>query len=286
MASTKVAITHDLPPQMTARDAPLSSASPAERRRLPDAFRAISALILREMSTRYGRTPGGYVWALLEPMGMILILGFAWSLVANSPTLGTSFLLFKATGFLVLQMFQVNANQVGRAMKFSRPLLFYPQVTWLDAVLARFLLNTLVVTLVTALILTGIIIYDDIGSVLDFPRILQAMALAAAMGLSVGMLNCYLFERIPVWEQVWTIATRPLFLISGVIFIYEDLPQTAQNVLWYNPILHLTGIMRDGFYPLYHPNYISDLYIWMWIGFPMLTGLLLLRQYHRDLLNM
>lgn len=271
---------------MTAHHTPLSSAPSTDRRRIPDAFRAISALILREMSTRYGRTPGGYIWAFLEPVGMIIILGFAWSLVAKSPTLGTSFLLFKATGFMVLQMFLVNANQVGRAMKFSRPLLFYPRVTWLDAILARFILNTLVVTLVTAIILTGIIIYDDIGSVLDFPRIMQAMALAAAMGLSMGVLNCYLFQRIPVWEQVWSITTRPLFLISGVIFVYEDLPQMAQNVLWYNPILHLSGIMRDGFYPLYHPNYISDLFIWMWIGFPILAGLLLLRQFHRDLLNM
>lgn len=265
---------------------PATPGAPGARRWVPEALRAISALILREMSTRYGRTPGGYIWAVLEPIGMIMILGFVWSMVAQSPTLGTSFFLFKATGFMVLQMFQINANQVGRAMTFSRPLLFYPRVTWLDAILARFILNTLVVTLVTVIILTGIMVFEDIRSVLDFPRILLAMVLAAAMGLSVGMLNCYMFQRIPVWEQVWSIATRPLFLISGVIFIYEDLPQMGQSVLWYNPILHLTGIMRDGFYPLYHPAYISGIYIGAWIGFPMLAGLLLLRQYHRDLLNM
>lgn len=252
---------------------------------MPDTLRAISALVLREMSTRYGRTPGGYVWALLEPLGMIFILGFAWSLLAEAPTLGTSFLLFKATGFMVLQMFQVNANQVGRAMKFSRALLFYPRVTWLDAVLARFVLNTLVITLVSAIIFTGILTYEGIRTVLDFVQIFTAMALAALMGLSVGMLNCYLFQRIPVWEQVWAIGTRPLFLISGVIFIYEDLPQLGQSVLWYNPILHLSGIMRDGFYPLYHPVYVSYLYLGAWIGFPMIAGLLLLRQFHRDLLN-
>ncbi|MCC5956800.1 MAG: hypothetical protein JJU07_11910, partial [Natronohydrobacter sp.] len=44
-------------------------------------FRSISALMLREMATRYGRTPGGYLWAVVEPLGMILILGYAWSLL-------------------------------------------------------------------------------------------------------------------------------------------------------------------------------------------------------------
>ena len=36
--------------------------------------RTILALMLREMSARYGRSPGGYLWALLEPLGAILIL--------------------------------------------------------------------------------------------------------------------------------------------------------------------------------------------------------------------
>ncbi|RUS64836.1 sugar ABC transporter permease [Pseudorhodobacter sp. E13] len=261
-------------------------AAPAPKSRIPEALRSITALVLREMSTRYGRTPGGYVWALLEPMGMILLLSFAWSLLAKAPTLGTSFLLFKATGFLVLQMVMVNAKQVGGAMLFSRPLLFYPRVTWLDAILARFILNTLVVGLVAAIILTGIMLYEDVNTVLNFPRILLAMVLAALLGLSVGILNCYLFQRIPVWQQIWGVATRPMFLISGVIFVYEDLPQMGKQVLWYNPVLHLTGIMRDGFYPLYHPTYISGVYLGLWIALPMLLGLLLLRQFHRDLLNM
>ena len=249
------------------------------------AVRSIAALILREMGARYGRTPGGYVWALLEPLGMILILGFAWSLLARSPSLGTSFFLFKGTGMLILHMFTTLGNQVGRAMLFSKALLFYPRMTWMDAILARFLLNTLVTTAVTAIILTGIMIYEDIRSVLGWGQIAQAMVLTALVGLGVGCLNCYLFQRFPVWQTIWAIVTRPLFLISGVIIVYEDLPQLAQQVLWYNPILHLTGIMRDGFYPIYTPQYISLVYIGLWIVIPMVVGLLLLRQYHRDLLN-
>lgn len=255
------------------------------RKRSFAALRSIAALVLREMSTRYGRTPGGYLWALLEPLGMIIVLGFAFSLLARAPSLGTSFFLFKATGFMVLQIFIVLGSQVGRAMIFSKPLLFYPRVVWIDALLARFLLNALVTALVTLLILSGIILYEEIRTVLDWGKILMACALAAGLGFGMGCLNCYLFQRAPVWEQIWNIITRPLFLISGVIMTYEDKPPLAQEVLWYNPLLHISGIMRDGFYPIYRPDYISMTYVALWILVPMVLGLLLLRRFHRELLN-
>ena len=251
---------------------------------LVTSFRSVSALMLREMTTRYGRTPGGYLWAILEPLGMIVLLGFAWSLLARSPSIGTSHLLFKGTGFLVLHTFTMLGGQVGKALSFSKPLLRYPRVTWVDAIVARFLLNTMVAFTATFLILTGIIIYEGIDTLLRWGPLFAAMGLAAALGLGVGCLNAYLFIRFPVWQQIWAILTRPLFIISGVILIYEDMPLIAQKVLWYNPVLHLTGLMRDGFYPMYRPDYISFVFIGLCIVLPMVTGLLLLRRHHRELL--
>lgn len=247
-------------------------------------LRAVAALVLREMSTRYGRTPGGYLWAILEPLGMIIILGFAWSLLARSPALGTSFLLFKATGFLVLQTFTTLGGQIGNALTFSKPLLRYPRVAWIDAIMARFILNTLVVYTVTFLILSGIIVFENIDTLLSWRPIFLAMGLAATLGLGIGCLNAFLFMRFPVWQQIWSIMTRPLFLISGVIFLYESMPPFAQAILWYNPILHLTGLMRDGFYPMYRPDYISLPFVLTCALVPMALGLLLLRRHHRTLL--
>lgn len=262
---------------------------PASKLRKPSAalsaFRAISALMLREMSTRYGRTPGGYIWALLEPLGMIILLSVAFSLLARAPALGTSFLLFKATGFLVLHVFTVLGGQIGNALTFSKPLLRYPRVTWGDALLARFFLNVLVVFTITVIILIGIILYEGVDVILRWQAILGAMGLTAALGLGVGCLNCFLFMRFPVWKQIWSIATRPLFLISGVVFLYDDMPSLAQSILWYNPILHLTGLMRMGFYPMYRPDYISLVFLGLCILIPMALGLLLLRRYHRELLQ-
>lgn len=246
--------------------------------------RSIVALMLREMSTRYGRTPGGYLWAILEPLAMIIVLGLAFSLLARSPALGTSFLLFKATGFMPLQAFTVLGGQVGHALVFSKPLLRFPRVAWIDAILARFLLNTMVVYTVTVLIIVGIILVDDVTVIPSWGPILLSMICAATLGLGVGCLNAYLFTRFPVWQQIWSILTRPLFLFSGVIMTYESLPAFAQKILWFNPLIHITGMMREGFYVMYQPTYISLAYVGLWIALPMVLGLLLLRRHHRTLL--
>lgn len=265
---------------------------PETSARLPDkgarprsALRTIVALMLREMSTRYGRSPGGYIWAVVEPLAGILMLAIAFSLLMRSPPLGSSFVLFKATGMMPFMLYTGVANSIGHALQFSRPLLQYPGVTWLDAILARFFLNALTAVLVTYLILTGILVWTGTRTVLDMGDIALSIGMAAVLGLGVGVLNCYLFMAFPIWEQAWAIATRPLFLISGILFIYEDLPKLVQDILWWNPLVHVTGLMRAGFYPMYYASYASPLYVMTCAVVPLVTGLLLLRRHHLDLLN-
>ncbi|WP_323021334.1 ABC transporter permease [Pararhodobacter sp.] len=249
------------------------------------ALRAITALILREVSTRFGRTPGGFAWAVLQPLATIFVLGLAFSLIARTPALGTSFLLFKATGLLAYQTFQSNSMMVGKSLAFSAPLLTYPGVTWIDAILARFLLNTLVSVVVAVLILGGIIVALDLSLIFDWGAIVLAMALAALLGLGIGTLNCFLFERFAIWANLWGILNAPLMILSGVIVLYDDLPRQAQDWLWYNPAIHITGLMRAGFYSTYQPTYVSVAYVLAWALIPLALGLLLLRRYHRVLLT-
>ncbi|MCW9043948.1 MAG: ABC transporter permease [Pseudopelagicola sp.] len=246
-------------------------------------IRVIAALILREMATRYGRSPGGYVWAFLEPLGGIIILSFAFSLLIRTPSLGTSFILFFATAYLPLQVYSTVSMTTQHSLNFSRALLRYPVVSWIDAILARFILNGLTTSLVTYILLAVILIFTGTRSVLVFVPLIQAVGLALLVGLGVGAFNCVVGGFFPLWERVWQIGTRPLFLASGVFYIYEDLPRIAQDILWFNPLMHITGLMRTGVFTTYHPEYISKTYVAFFGLFFLFFGLLLLRRFHKDL---
>lgn len=249
------------------------------------AIRTIFALILREMGSTYGASPGGYIWAILQPVGMLVILSVAFSLVVRAPSLGTSFILFYATGYLPFNLYQDIQIKVSATMRYARALLAYPAVTWADAVLARFILNVVTNSVIFCIVIGAILFSIDTLTVLRAGPILTALALAALCGFGLGVCNAIFAGLYPVWLNLWKIISRPMFLASGVLFIYEDLPTLAQDILWWNPLMHVTGLMRAGFYPTYHPQYISLPYAF---GLPMVLtviGLIFLRAYHNRVLE-
>ena len=248
-------------------------------------MRSIGALVLREMATTYGRSPGGYIWALLEPVGAIAILTIAFSLLLRSPSLGTNFPLFYATGYLPFALYLSVSVKVGQAIRFSRPLLAYPSVTYMDAIFARLILNLLTQVLVFYIVMTGLHMVYDVRTILDLPAILLSLSMATALGLGVGVMNCFLMSILPVWENIWQIVNRPLFILSMVLYIYEDLPSYAQKYLWYNPMGHMTGVMRIGFYPTYDATYVSVTYVFGVALVMIAVGFILLGRYHRLILN-
>lgn len=248
-------------------------------------FRTIAALILREMGSSYGRTPGGYAWAILEPVGGIAILSFIFSVMFRNPPLGISFPLFYATGMLPFMIFSTVNAKVAQALTYSRPLLAYPSVTFVDAILARFILNFLTDLMVAYIVFTGIILLFDTRVILHFPSLGLAFALAGALALGVGTLNCFLTTAFPIWQQAWSILMRPMFILSGVLFIFDSIPEPLRSWIWYNPLIHVVGLTRRGIYASYDASYASPAYVLGIAGACGLAGLLLLWRYHRLILQ-
>jgi capsular polysaccharide transport system permease protein len=223
--------------------------------------RVLFALIMREMTTRFGRSAGGYLWALIEPAGFIALLAFAFSQIAHSPPVGRSFALFYATGYIAFSFYNDIAALTGRAVQVNRPLLNYPAVTALDTVMARFLLQALTGLAVAAAIFGGILAVFAERVRLDPVPLIMCFTLAALLGLGVGLVNCSLFALSKTWERVYGVVSRPLFLVSAVFFSFGSLPGFVREVLWWNPLIHLVGLMRAGFYPVYDASYVSVLYV-------------------------
>ena len=242
-------------------------------------LRVVFALVVREMGTRFGRSVGGYLWAVLEPLGGIVLLAIAFSLAVRTPPMGTSFMLFYATGIVPFNMYRTISSAASSAISSNKGLLTYPVVTLLDAVIAKFLLTLLTQLTVATVLLVGIVLAFDLHINLDLAAAACALALAAVLGLGVGTLNCVLFGFFPTWKNVWGVLTRPLFILSGVFYVYETVPAKFQAVLWWNPLVHVIAVMRAGFYGTYHPQFVSYPYV---LGIALVTfvvGAYLLRRH-------
>lgn len=254
------------------------------RRRFPGA-RTVFALMLREMATTYGRSPGGYIWAVLEPAAGIVLLTLIFSLAFRSPPLGVNFPIFYASGLVPFSLFLAVSSKMAMTLVFSKPLLTYPTVTFVDALTARFLVNMITQLMVAYVIFTAILLTFDTRTILDLPKILLSLTMAGLFASAVGIINCFLFFRFPVYKQVWSIINRPLFIISCIFFTFESVPQPYRDYLWYNPFVHIIGISRSGFYASYRAEYVSMAYVFGISLVLMFLGLMLLRRYYRDLIE-
>ena len=56
--------------------------------------------------------------------------------------------------------------------------------------------------------------------------------------------------------------------------------------MWYNPLVHVVGQMRSGFYPYYDAPYVSPAYVFAISLICFALGLVMLRRYARDILQM
>jgi capsular polysaccharide transport system permease protein len=248
-------------------------------------LRVVMALILREMASTYGRSPGGYAWIILEPTLGIALMSMLYSLGFKNPALGTNFAIFFATGILPFTMFNDVSNKTAQSINYSRSLLAYPRVTFMDAIVARLVLTVLTQLLVGCIILTFIRLTWETRTVLQIDRAILSYAMAIAMGLGLGLLNCFLMTMFPLWQRAWGIMTRPLFLLSGTLLLYENMPEIAQDILWWNPLMHVTGEMRAAFYLQYEAKYVTPVFVFAVAGVLALVGLIFLRRYHRDMLE-
>lgn len=244
-------------------------------------FRSVTALILREMSTTYGRSPGGYLWMVLEPVAGIALLSYVFSLIARTPALGQNFPLFFATGLLTFQLYSTVSGLTAQSLKYSKPFLAYPAVTFLDALIARILLNTLTQALVGVIIIAGIIQIYDLRPIINWPAVFNAFCMTLVFAIAVGALNCYLFTILPLWERFWVVFNRPMFILSGILFIPENVPARLRDYFMMIPLPHMTSEMRRGFYSTYDAVHVNPTYVYVISVMVMTLGMILLLRNHK-----
>ncbi|KMW59831.1 Surface protein [Candidatus Rhodobacter oscarellae] len=242
-------------------------------------------MMLREMTTSYGRSPIGYLWEILQPVAGIALLTLVFSVMLASPPIGKSFVLFYTTGIVPFMAYQAINTKVAQSISFSKQLLVYPSVTVFDAIAARFTLNFLTQLLVGFLLFTGVLVFEETRTSMHLPTIFLGVLMLGAFALGLGTLNCFLFGILPGWQRVWAVLNRPMFLVSGILFLFEHIPEPYRSWMWWNPITHIVGQVRRGFYPFYDAAWVSPAYVFIVSLVCMAVGVVFLIRYTLDIIN-
>lgn len=247
--------------------------------------RVVHALMLRETKSRFGRQKLGYLWAVLEPAAFVALLAVIFSLARESSPSGMPVVPFMMTGFVPFFLFRSTMTQTMGAIETNRVLLTFPQVTLIDLVLVRALLEIATLTVVFFLLLTAA---HALGFTIDIENPLQVLFALACLALTGFGLGVAFASLVPLFRSVQQIVSiimgRPLFFTSGLFFTAEMMPGGIRELLLLNPILHMIEWLRSAFFVEFESRYMSMEYA---LGTALLTvfiGLLMLRGLRKRIL--
>lgn len=243
-------------------------------------FQVIDALVLREISGRFGNSRLGYLWAFLTPLIGILTLYIVFANLRESRS-EFPLLLFLVTGWTTYGLYQDMANALAGAAEANKGLLMHPVITRLDLLTARVVLEVLTAFALLsayafiAAMIEGSPLPDDPGLVI------VSFLSAGSLGIGVGLMLAALKTNFPMVDKIVAPINRIGFFVSGVLFTARDLPSWTYEYIRWNPMLHPIEGMRQGWFQSYDSPVLDLSYTWMIILPAIALGLVLERRSRR-----
>jgi capsular polysaccharide transport system permease protein len=241
----------------------------------------IYAIILRETRTRFGAHQLGYLWALVEPMLMILTFLVLFMIGKRGGPFGMDLVGFLTTGIVPYLLFSSSANRVADSINGNRGLLFYPHVQVLDLAIARSILEAATYAAVFMVLMAANALYMQELTIDSALMVINGFVLAAMLGAALGLVFCALAQYSNAVDRARGPLLRPLFWVSGIFFAANELPSSAQAIMAYNPVLTTVEIVRTGWYPSYTSDHIHVGFTLMCILTLSFAGLTLERAVRR-----
>jgi len=233
----------------------------------------ISALFLREVQVRFGTQRLGYLWAVVDPFVQIIIFSTIKTLASSSSMPGIDYPVFLASGFLTYNFFKDIMMGSMNAFNANKALFNYKQVKPFDTLVSRFFLQFLILS-VAILIFIGFGLYFHLDIVpKDVNMLLLAIAWLGVFGFSMGLLFAVIATFYETFAKVMGYVSMPLFFGSGLLYTVDSLPQFAQKIILYNPVIHFIELIHGSYFHVLDTRYVDYTYMLYWTIIPLFIGL-------------
>lgn len=221
----------------------------------------ISAVMLRDMRTRFFNHGLGFIIQSLWPMAHILIIMMINVAAGRSAPYGDSPMIFFATGLVPTLTFIYISRFMSLSLIINKSMLSFPIVKVTDVLFGRAFLEVVagVITLLLIwLVLTalGVNPYpnDPAQALLAY---LATILLAVGIGTIVGVLTLFL----PIFATGYALMGIIFYLSSGSLFVASNFPDQIAIPLSYNPVLQCVEWMRAAYFEGYSDRLVDKGYL-------------------------
>ncbi len=202
----------------------------------------IYQLTRRDILTRYKRSVLGIAWTMLNPLGMMLVLTFAFSKIFRFETAG-SYSTFVLSGLIVWNFFSQTTTACMNSLVWGGGLfqrIYIPRATFAISSMFTGVVNWLF-SLVPLLAIILVIEKNLLWTVITFPLVL---VLLVAFSLGVGLLLSALGIYFPDVVEMYQIILTAWMYLTPIIYPETVVPDQFLWVFKLNPMYYFVKLFR------------------------------------------
>ncbi len=221
----------------------------------------IAILVRRERKTRFSGGRLGALWAFITPVTWVAFVLLFYQYTGRTPPVDTGLEIFVAVGFLPYIIFRQTITSMTRGSISNRSLLVLRGVKVGDLLTAsavQELINSLILMVV---IFGGITLIFGSSPPADILKSIEGIVCAWLLGMGLGRLLAVWSLMSDTALRMIPIVLRPTFWISGIFYTARELPGPIYDVLAWSPLLHMTEILREGYFLGYYSPLSNGMFV-------------------------
>jgi len=240
-------------------------------------IRIIMFMLYREVKVRFGRNGIGLATEVLNILVLIALFVGLRVLAGAGSHRGMQVGPFVAIGMVSVVLFRTIFNTTLSSNRSYRSWSLYPQITFLDIAIVRWIYTTILYCLVAYAIFNLMLIYGFSDPIENEMGVFSVFIMISVFGFFLGLCARGLLPDTPLIRVGLTMFNRVIFWTSGTFFVVPELPYAVREYLLYNPLLHMTEMARSEYFYVYKSDYASDQYVELWFAVLVFAGLVIER---------
>lgn len=237
--------------------------------------RAVGAVIMRDLQTRFGAGYFGFLLGLAIPLVHLTVAIGITTLLGRQAAIGTDVPIFMMTGVLPFVVWLYGHRQIMQTLQQNRSLLYFPGVDIFDLFASRAILEIVTATLVVFIVLGTLALLGHNPAVANWRGFIFALVQAWSLGLGTGLIFGSIGAVAPLTYMIGNVLGPILWAISGIFFLPDSTPDRVRDILVFNPLCQIIDALRTAYFAEYYSSFLDQTILTSTIVSLILVGLAL-----------
>lgn len=201
-----------------------------------------------DFKLRYHDSVLGYVWALLKPLLMFLILNFVFSSIFNVRNAGIEhYSLQLLVAIMMFNFFAEGTNAGLNSLLYKSQLVTKIYVPRWTIILSATINSAMIYVMNFFVIMLFFVWYQYLPSITSIVMFLLSSISIYVLIVSFSFLMAPLYVRLRDLVLIWEVLLSLLFYITPVFYPLQILPLYVQQLLLLNPMAFIIHFTKESF---------------------------------------